>query len=274
MSHELHHFSMGTWVLFLAYLTSVVGAYVGLSCARRAATATTDRAGARWTFMAALSIGGVGIWLMHFIGMMGFAVPGSAVRYGLELTIFSVVLAVGATWFGLWFLDTGASWMWTVSPVSRLLIGGIIMGFAVAGMHYNGMAAVRIQGSLDQGTTFVLYSILIGVVASITALWLSRKTGHPLVRIPAALVMGCAVVALHYTGMAGIEATVDPAVPSPQGMTVMSLLFPGFIVGIGVLAVPVLALMAAPSAEEVRREREVAEWVDTATMPDERSGMR
>ncbi|MEE2031755.1 MHYT domain-containing protein [Rhodococcus chondri] len=270
MSHELHHFAMGTWVFFLAYLTSVVGSFVGLTCARRAATAHTGSNRSRWTFMAALSIGGVAIWLMHFIGMMGFAVPGSSVRYGLGLTIFSVVLAVGATWFGLWLLDADVPWMRSVSPTSRLGIGGVIMGFAVAGMHYNGMAAVRIQGSLDQGTTFVLYSILIGVVASITALWLSRNAEHWLVRIPAALVMGCAVVSLHYTGMAGIDVTVDPAAPSPAGMTVMSLLFPGFIVGVGVLAVPVLALMATPTSEELRREREVAAWVGAAADRDER----
>ncbi len=70
MSHEMHHFSMGTWVLFLAYATSVIGSYVGLSCVRQSANAKVgQRTG--WIALAAVAIGGIGIWLMHFIGMMG-----------------------------------------------------------------------------------------------------------------------------------------------------------------------------------------------------------
>lgn len=264
MSHELHHFTMGYWALGLAYVTSVVGAYVGLTCARRAAEADTRSDRARWTLMAAASIGGVAIWLMHFIGMMGFAVPGTAVRYGLGLTLLSVLLAFGATWFGLWFLDTDVPVVRRLGAVERILLGGTVMGLAVAAMHYSGMAAVRIQGTVTQGMSFVLGSIAIGVVASITALWLSRKADRVLVRVPAALLMGGAVVALHYTGMAGIEATVDPEAATPSGMTVMSLLFPGFIIGIGVLALPIVTLMAVPNSEDSLSERQIEDWAREA----------
>lgn len=261
MSHELHHFAMGSWALGLAYITSVAGAYVGLACARRASESEPGAGRSRWTFMAAASIGGVAIWLMHFIGMMGFAVPGTAVRYDFGLTALSVVLAMGATWFGLWFLDSGAKVLRGIAAGERILLGGIVMGLAVAAMHYSGMAAVRIQGTVTQGLPYVLGSIAIGITASITALWLSRKADRFVVRFPAALVMGCAVVALHYTGMLGIEATVDPAMPAPTGLSVMSLLFPGFIVGIGVLALPIVALMAVPNSEDSLSERQIADWV-------------
>ncbi|MGF0282978.1 MULTISPECIES: MHYT domain-containing protein [Rhodococcus] len=261
MSHEVHHFSMGGWLLALAYITSAVGCYAGLSCARKAANAWTSVARTRWTLMAALSIGGVGIWLMHFIGMMGFDVPGSAIRYDLGLTLLSVALAVTATLVGLRILDTDVQWIRRLPSDVRLLVGGVIMGFAVAGMHYSGMAAVRIQGELEQGRSYVAASVAIGVVASIVALWLSRVAERPAVRIPAAAVMGCAVVALHYTGMAGIAVTVDPSAPNPEGMTIMTLLFPGFIIGVALLAVPVVALMASASTQDLEREREMAIWL-------------
>ncbi|MBF4480531.1 MHYT domain-containing protein, NO-binding membrane sensor [Rhodococcus rhodochrous J3] len=272
MSHEVHHFSMGGWLFALAYITSAVGCYAGLSCARKAANAWTSVARTRWTLMAALSIGGVGIWLMHFIGMMGFDVPGSTIRYDLGLTLLSVALAVAATLFGLRILDTGAQWIRALPSDIRLLVGGVIMGFAVAGMHYSGMAAVRIQGELEQGRSYVTASVAIGVVASIVALWLSRVAERPAVRIPAAAVMGCAVVALHYTGMAGIAVTVDPSAPHPEGMTIMTLLFPGFIIGVTLLAVPVVALMASASTQDLEQEREVATWfggggAETASRP-------
>ena len=273
MTHELHHFSMGAWVFALAYLTSVIGSYAGLSCARKAANAWTPVARTRWTLMAALSIGGVGIWLMHFIGMMGFDVPGSTIRYDLGLTMLSVVLAVGATLFGLWILDADASWLRAAPSSVRLLVGGVTMGFAVAGMHYSGMAAVRIQGDLEQGRTYVVASVTIGVVASVAALWLSRVAERPAVRIPAAAVMGCAVVALHYTGMAGVAVTVDPAAPNPEGMTIMTLLFPGFIIGVVLLAVPVVALMAASSDGDLAQEREMEGWLgrDLSGEPEDRA---
>ncbi len=145
MSHELHHFTMGLWVFFLAYATSVVGSYVGLSCVRQSFKDDGKNARIRWLAMASLAIGGVGIWLMHFIGMMGFAVPGSTIRYALAPTLFSVVLAVGATLFGLWIVDSRAGWKTRVPRGVPLAVGGLVMGLAVSFMHYSGMAAIRIR---------------------------------------------------------------------------------------------------------------------------------
>lgn len=262
MSHELHHFSMGAWLFFLAWLTSIAGCYVGLSCAQRAVHATDARSRSLWTLLASVSIGGVGVWLMHFVGMMGFSVPGSPVRYGLGPTALSVVLAVGATWFGLRTLQSDAAWARSASPRLRLCIGGFVMGLAVAAMHYTGMAAVRVKGTLDQDAWFVAASVAIGVVASVAALWLSGAVEHPAVRVPAAAVMACAVVALHYTGMAGVSVHLDPSAPDPAGSTVMSLMFPGFIAGIIVLALLVVMLLAAPSDEDLQREYEISDWAE------------
>lgn len=263
MSHELHHFSMGMWVFVLAWLTSVIGSYVGLSCAHRANHAPTRALRMRWTVLASISIGSVGIWLMHFIGMMGFTVPGSSVRYGLAETLVSVVLAGGATWFGLSIVGNDAPWMANAPQWIRLVVGGGVMGCAAAAMHYTGMAAVRVQGELVQDTTFVAASVAIGVAASLVALALSQRVASPLMRVPAALLMACAVVALHYTGMAGVSVIIDPAAPAPSGMTVMSLMFPGFIVGLGVLVVLVILLLAAPSDDDMLREFQIADWSES-----------
>lgn len=260
MSHELHHFSMGMWALVLAWLTSAAGCYMGLTCVRRAARMPTTEARTRWTLLASLSIGGVGIWLMHFIGMLGFSVTGSPVRYGLAPTLLSVILAIGATWFGLRSLQPDAPWFRTHSPRLRLCVGGVVMGLAVAGMHYMGMSAVRVRGELDQEVPFVAVSVLIGIVASLAALWLSNVAERPAMRIPAAAMMACAVVALHYTGMAGVTVHLSESAPEPSGMTVMSLMFPGFILGSLVLAVIMILLLEAPSDDDLRREFQIADW--------------
>ncbi|MFZ2527427.1 MAG: MHYT domain-containing protein [Rhodococcus sp. (in: high G+C Gram-positive bacteria)] len=259
MSHEMHHFSMGSWVFFLAYATSVLGSYVGLSCVRQSVSVKSGhRTG--WIVLASVTIGGIGIWLMHFIGMMGFDVVDSVVRYDLVLTLVSVVLAIGATLIGLWIAGFGDTVIAAIPPVVRLLIGGTIMGLAVSLMHYTGMAAVRIQGTIDYKPGFVVASVIIGLVAANVALWLGRVSEKTIVRVPAALVMGLAVVALHYTGMAGVDVTVDPSAPRPEGLTVLSLLFPAFTIGILVLALAIVVLGTTLSRDDAKLEESLTRW--------------
>ena len=259
MSHEMHHFSLGSWVLLLAYAVSVVGSFVGLSCVRQSVKAEPGRRTA-WIALASVAIGGIGIWLMHFLGMMGFSVPGTVVRYDLALTLISVVLAVGATMVGLWIAGFGDTVFVKIPPMIRLLVGGTIMGLAVSLMHYTGMAALGIQGTVEHETAYVAASVVVGLVAANAALWLGRISERIVVRIPAALVMGLAVVALHYTGMAGVRVAVDPSAPMPSGMTVLSLLFPALIIGIFVLAGAIVALGLSLSREEAELEASLAKW--------------
>jgi NO-binding membrane sensor protein with MHYT domain len=249
MSHELHHFALGKWVLGLAYLISITGSYVGFLCARQAARSRgfTHRA---WLVMAAVVIGGVGIWLTHFIAMMGFAVPGTLIRYNPTLTVFSAVVAMFATGLGLWLMDLRATSTRRLH-IHRPIAGGVVIGGAVSVMHYSGMAAIRIQGALDHASGFVVVSVVIGIVAAAIALWLTRHPTSGFARSSAAVVMGGAVAAVHYTGMAGTAATIGAHAPPPQGWTVMSLLLPAFVLGTLALAVPLVALTRGAQATRV-----------------------
>ncbi|MFD4295046.1 MHYT domain-containing protein [Rhodococcus sp. NPDC058532] len=256
MSHEMHHFSLGVWVLFLAYAVSALGSLVGLLCVQQAMSASDRRSRGVWTGFAALSIGGVAVWLMHFIGMMGFDLPGTTIRYSLMQTLLSVGLAIGPTFLGLAAVGSGAG----RGRVPRLLGAGLVMGLAVSAMHYTGMWAIRIRGSIEHETGYVLASIAIGVTAATAALWFSQVATRWYLQIPSALVMGLAVVALHYTGMAGLTVHIDPTAPAPVGLSVNGLLFPGFGVGIVVLAVLVVKLLVTPSRRDASLEAQIAGW--------------
>jgi NO-binding membrane sensor protein with MHYT domain len=70
---DIENFAMGGWMFVLAYLTSAVGGTLGLACTLQARHATSEAIRLRWLALASISIGGIGIWLMHFIGMLGFA---------------------------------------------------------------------------------------------------------------------------------------------------------------------------------------------------------
>jgi NO-binding membrane sensor protein with MHYT domain len=244
---EMHHFSMGIWLLLLAYVVSVVGCVVGLACTRQSAAATTQRARMWWLGTAALSIGGIGIWLMHFVAMLGFSVNGSVARYNLWWTVVSALLSIAATFAGLVVIGRKVS-------VPRLLLGGVIMGLAVNVMHYTGMNAIRIQGSISYDTTLVILSVVIAVVAGTAALWFTLVLRSALLRLVGGLIMGVAVVGMHYTGMAAVRVAVEPGAPVPQGLEVFSFLFPVFVVGLLAIAGPIAAILTVPDRAEAKPE--------------------
>ncbi|QIS14064.1 MHYT domain-containing protein [Nocardia arthritidis] len=251
MHHDIHHFAMGRWLLLLAYVVSVAGSFTGLACTRRAVAAGDGPHRTRWLLIAAISIGGVGIWLMHFIAMLGFTVPGVALRYDLWWTAGSAALSISAVFIGLLVLGP------TVRA-GRLLIGGLITGLAVNLMHYTGMRAIRFQGRIHYDTRLVALSVLIAVVAATAALLFTLILESTPLRLIGGAVMGVAVVGMHYTGMAAVRVEVDPALPAPVGMAVFSFLFPVFVLGLLGLAVPITALLTTTPAAPSARPRSTA----------------
>ena len=185
MDH-MEHFAMGQWLLLLAYLTSVVGCALGLACTLQARTALTSRGRLTWLVLAAVSIGGVGIWVMHFIAMLGFATPGMPVRYDIFRTVLSAVLSVAAVFCGLLVFGVRTRFAWW-----RLLLGGLVTGLAVNVMHYTGMWAVQIKGTITYDVGLVALSVVIAVIAATVALWFTAALDKFLPRLVAGFVIGC-----------------------------------------------------------------------------------
>jgi len=120
-----HNFSYGLVNPVLAYLMSCLGAFLGLRCTARA-RAATGREKLRWLLLAALSIGTTGIWVMHFIAMLGYSVPGEVIHYNVLITIASMLIAVVVTGIGLLIVGFGRqNWR-------TLLAAGTFMGLGVA----------------------------------------------------------------------------------------------------------------------------------------------
>src|SRR5215831_19717620 len=159
-----HNFSYGLVTPVLAYLMSCLGAFLGLRCTARA-RAATGRERLRWLLLAALSIGTTGIWVMHFIAMLGYTIPGQVIHYNVLITIASMLIAVAVTGIGLLIVGFGRqNW-------ATLVLAGTFMGLGVATMHYTGMAAVRLTGRMTFSPTLFILSVIIAVVACTVALW-------------------------------------------------------------------------------------------------------
>jgi hypothetical protein len=120
-----NNFSYGLLTPVLGYLMSCLGAFIGLRCATRA-YAYTGATRARWLVLAAISIGATGIWVMHFIAMLGYTIPGMTIRYNIAITIGSMLVAVAVVLVGL--LIAGFGRRTTLS----LLLAGLITGVGIA----------------------------------------------------------------------------------------------------------------------------------------------
>src|SRR5437899_10819696 len=96
----VHHFAHGAVNPIAAYVLAFLGSLLGLNCTVRARAARIRGRRTRWLVTAAFAIGG-GIWLMHFMAMLGFDVPDSPVRYNPVVTALSAGMAVLAVGIGL-----------------------------------------------------------------------------------------------------------------------------------------------------------------------------
>jgi diguanylate cyclase len=187
------------WLVGLSLVVAMLVSYTALRLASR--VAISEGNGSRiWLGIGAIAMG-VGIWSMHFVGMLAFSLPIS-LAYDVPVTLASLAVAIVTSGFAL-AITSGRR-----LTVPRLAGGAVIMGAGISAMHYMGMAAITVLPGIAYDPFLVAVSILIAIAASFVALWLffHLREGNSRLqqfkRIAAAVVMGLAISGMHYTGMA------------------------------------------------------------------------
>ncbi|MEV6399671.1 MHYT domain-containing protein [Streptomyces sp. NPDC051907] len=258
MGH-LDHTAFGLLTPVLSYAMAVIGAALGLRCTVRALDAS-GRARRNWLITAASAIG-TGIWTMHFVAMLGFSVRGADIHYNVPLTVLSLLVAMLVVGAGVFCVGYGRD------RVRALLIGGLSTGLGVASMHYLGMAALRLHGSVSYDPLFVALSVVIAVVAATVALWAALNIKSPVAVAIASLVMGAAVSSMHYTGMLAVSVQIAPAHGELPGATAMQFVFP-LAVGLGSYLFVTSAFVALSPTESERAAYDSAEQAADAAAAD------
>ncbi|WP_043638456.1 MHYT domain-containing protein [Nonomuraea candida] len=250
MTSAVNHFTYGLITPLLAYVMSCIGSMLGL---RLTAQAHASRGGARvrWLLGAAVSIGGTGIWVMHFIAMMGFEVEGTQIKYDVWLTAASAVVAIVVVGTGLFLVSYGGG------RLLALLGGGLLTGLGVASMHYLGMYAMNMSAHVSYDRLTVALSVGIAVVAATVALWFTLRVKKPIWITGAALVMGVAVAGMHYTGMYAMHVTVDPEPGVVPGADALDFLVPLMTVISLITLTMLLMVILSPSEEELHEDAEL-----------------
>jgi NO-binding membrane sensor protein with MHYT domain len=195
------------FLVAFSYVVSVLGSLVALEAARFISTAD-KKTDWRMVSAAAFALGGVGVWMMHFIGMVAYRLP-VPIAYDVGLTLVSLVAAILIS--GIALYSTGGRGGFRVGG---WVFGSILAGLGVCVMHYMGMYAQVMRATLAWNYTTVGVSVVIAVVAAAAALWLAFNLQSFVLRVLAAFVMGVAVCAMHYTGMAAAQVICTAAAPA------------------------------------------------------------
>ncbi|MBV4504456.1 EAL domain-containing protein [Pseudomonas sp. BW13M1] len=253
--------SYSSSLVLISLCVAILASYTALDLTGRIATAK-GRAVYLWMGGGAFAMG-IGIWSMHFIGMLAFSLP-IELGYDTALTAFSLLIAVASSGFALWLVSQPKL------PWLQLAFGAVIMGTGIACMHYMGMAALRMQPGIDYDPTLFGASLAIAVGASAAALWIAfRLRQHtPYVRQfrgLAAVVMGIAIVGMHYTGMAAANFPAG----SFCGALATGLAGDGLDYLVLITTLAVLAVALLTSVLDARLEARTAELARSLTLANQ-----
>lgn len=190
-------------LVLLSILIAIFSTYTAFYVSSRV-TANKTPLNRYWLLSGAFVLG-AGVWAMHFVGMMAYEIP-VTVNYDAILTIISIIPVVSASYFVL------------KAPVNNkptfnyYLSRSIFMGGGIGLMHYIGMHAMQMNGTMAYDPFIFALSIIVALIFSTISLFLKYWAKEHMLEskifsarvLFSAIVMGCAVSGMHYTGMAGL----------------------------------------------------------------------
>lgn len=241
----MQNYNLG--LVFVSYVLAVIGSFMALYITRTALRKPDNRNGL--LFFASVCLGGVGIWSMHFVGMLALNMEDMAMNFNWGLTALSFIAGVLGVYAGLAVMGHGEL------KIPKLVMAGFLVGTAVCIMHYTGMWAMQMQADIQWNMTIVGISIAIAVVASIVALWLALNVKKMWQIIASALVMGIAVCGMHYTGMAAATYVANLNLPEVEPLAASAFFFTFAIATIDIVIVFIGMVVAM--AESNRQEQKL-----------------
>ena len=181
---------------------------------------------------------GLGIWAMHYIGMLAFTLP-VPVLYHYPTVILSLLAAIAASAVALFTVSRKQM------ALGSSIASSVMMGSGIASMHYIGMEAMRLPAMMEYRWNLVALSIVLAILISWVALILAfrvRQETASLRKLLSAVLMGIAIPLMHYTGMWAVRFhTCDVAFSTSHAVQISSL----SIVAITLISILAMALAIA-----------------------------
>jgi len=216
---EVHHFTFGWITPTFSYVLSFLGSLLGLVLAARSRK-SRGASRARWLTLSAVALGGTGVWLAHFMALLGFDVPIMTMRYDLPTTALGFGIAVVALCLGLYLVGFGTPRAW------KAFLAGVPTGIGVVAAHYTGTLALRVQGVVQFDPVRVGLTVVVAIVASTVTLWFVVIIRGASGTVIAAATMALASVSTHYMSMSAVHVQQVQTVVSTAGVSPFVLLTP------------------------------------------------
>jgi PAS domain S-box-containing protein len=235
----------------LSVLIAILAAGAALDLAGQV-TGARGRERVAWLTGGAFAMG-LGIWSMHYTGMLALQLP-VPVLYHIPRVAQSLAAAILASGIALYVASREQL------TATRTIVGSVVMGAGIATMHYTGMAAMRLPGTIRWSPSLVTLSVIMAIGVSAVALWLAFYYGRETTgswswrKGGSALLMGLAIPSMHYTGMAA--ATFQSGLGEAAGGSVVPASALS-AVGVGGTTILVLGLAVLTSVVARHGERQV-----------------
>ena len=207
--------------MVLAGLICLLACFTASALLSRAQKASS-RQKLLWVGVASFEFG-CGVWSLHFVAMLAF-MPGLRVSYDLQTTIWSIVIAVAGGFGGFLTACSGRR------SVPRIIGGAAILTLAICGMHYAGVAAMRLEGTFRLNPAMVAWSVGLSAAFCVAAVACMTELVSVGRQAFVALLLSAAICSLHFVGMAAINLRLGLG----PGLS-------GALVGSGALALVVAA---------------------------------
>jgi diguanylate cyclase len=189
------------YLVALSVMIAILGGYTGFGLTARIRGAPD--ASHRVLLAGAAFFLAIGIWTMHFVGMLAAPLPAGTVYLVLP-TIISFLICALVVGISLFFVSTGEP------TLPRVVSSAVLLGLGIVSMHYVGMHGLSGPFGMTHDGAVVALSVLIAIAAAYGGLraFLARHGGVQL--MVSAIAFGIAVSGMHYTAMYGVHL-VPPA---------------------------------------------------------------
>jgi NO-binding membrane sensor protein with MHYT domain len=251
------------YLVALSVVIAILGGYTGFGLAAR--IRGTPGVSRRVLLSGAASFLAIGIWTMHFVGVLAAPIPADTVYLVLP-TVVSFLICALVVGVSLFFLSIG-------EPSRRRVISSaVLLGAGIVSMHYVGIHGLAGNFAIEHDRAMVLLSVLIAIVAAYGGLraFLAKQDGARL--IASSIAFGVAVSGMHYTAMYGMhfvacspeQARVHASglAASPQILSVVVAVL-CFVIAAGFL----LSLVPDPRRQAVGSVLSVGPAAEATTLP-------
>jgi NO-binding membrane sensor protein with MHYT domain len=184
------------YLVALSVAIAILGGYTGFALAARVRSA--QGISRRVLLAGAATFLAVGIWTMHFVGMLAAPIPSDTVYLVLP-TMISFLICALVVGISLFFVSIGEP------SLLRVMSSVVLLGLGIVSMHYVGIHGLAGNFAIRHDGAMVALSALVAIVTAYGGLraFLARHEGIRL--IASAIAFGLAVAGMHYTATYGMH---------------------------------------------------------------------